>query len=342
MPTFHANVLIDFVRALAVAADTPEDIAQYVAESLVSANMLGHDSHGVIRTKYYMRDIQREGLLPDERPEIAKQTGATAVIDCRRGWGQIGARYGAEVARDLAREHGIGCVALSECNHIGRLGPYAEWLAGEGQVGIVLTGIPGKGTTPYGGREAIFGTNPMAWAVPTSDGPMVLDFATSAVAAGKLMVAADEGKPVPPGWLLDKDGNPTTDPHALWARAGCCLPFGGYKGYGLNLMVGIIPIILAGSAPTFSEEARPGNPTIILALSIEAFTDYDRYIRLTDELRQRVRLVEPAVGFDEVLLPGDLEARSLAARTRDGIPLADRTWEELGSSWAQEWGVPVP
>ena len=340
MPTFHADELIDFVQALAVAADTPEDIARYVAESLVSANLLGHDSHGVIRTKYYMREIKKEVLLPDVRPKIGKQMGAMAVIDCRRGWGQIGARYGAEVARDLAREHGIGCVALAECNHIGRLGPYAEWLAGEGQVGIVMTGIAGRATTPYGGREAMFGTNPMAWAVPTGDGPMVLDFATSSVAVGKLMVALDDDKAVPPGWALDKDGNATTDPQAMF-DGGMLLPFGTYKGFGLNLMMSIIPLMLAGSAPAFSDEARGGNASVIIALSIEAFTPYQRFIRLTDELRQRVRSVQTAAGFDEVLLPGDLEARSLAQRQRDGIPLADKTWAQL-VELAEEWGVAVP
>jgi LDH2 family malate/lactate/ureidoglycolate dehydrogenase len=244
------------------------------------------------------------------------------------------------VAADLAREKGSGCTALKKANHIGRVGEYADWLAREKLIGILMVGAPWMTTTPYGGREGIFGTNPMAWGVPTSDGPLVLDFATSAVAAGKLMVARDADKPVPQGWVLNQEGHPTTNPNDLF-DGGMLLPFGTYKGFGLNLMMEIIPVLLAGYASAFSEEYIPGNATVMIALSIEAFTPYERFVRLTDELKQRIKQVPAAPGFDEVLLPGELEARSQAQRQREGIPLADQTWNHLLEE-AAAWGVTPP
>jgi uncharacterized oxidoreductase len=322
------------------AAGTPDDIADYVARTLITANLMGHDSHGVIRVIWYLNQVRDGELMVDAQPEIRKQHGAVAVIDCRRGYGQIGARMGAQVACDLAGDYGIGCVSITNINHVGRLGEYAGWLAGQGRVAIVLSAFSWTSVTPYGGREGILGTNPMAWAVPTRDDPLVLDFATSIVAAGKIQVALDEDREVPAGWLLDRDGLPTQNP-SNFRNGGVLLPFGTYKGYGLNLMMELIPTLLGGLAPATSPEFEKGNPTLILALNIEAFTDMERFVRLADELRARVKQVPPAQGFDEVLLPGEPEARSMAQRQRDGIPVAEKTWAAL-TELATEYGVTVP
>lgn len=340
MPTIAAAELTAFASAMFAAAGAPQDIAGYVAQTLVTANLMGHDSHGVIRVAWYLRQVNSGELIPGARPEIGKQHGAVALIDCKRGFGQMGARFGAQVACDLARQHGIGCATLNEINHIGRLGEYAGWLAGQGMAAIILNASPWTAVTPYGGREGIFGTNPMAWAVPTSDQPLVLDFATSAVAAGKLQVALDEERMIPPGWLQDKNGLPSQNP-ADFADGGVLLPFGTYKGYGLNLMMELIPSLLAGFAPATSADFKRGNPTQIIALNIEAFTPYERFVRLTDELIARVKTVPAAKGFDEVLLPGDLEARSMAQRQRDGIPIPAKTWATL-TELAAELAVSVP
>jgi LDH2 family malate/lactate/ureidoglycolate dehydrogenase len=137
MPTFQAADLIDLITDVFVAAETPEDIARYVAETLINANLMGHDSHGLIRAKDYIRQIRDGRLFPAARPKIKQQIGAVAVVDCQRGFGQISAKFGAELARDLARTHGIGAITLSECNHIGRLGEYAHLLAREKLVGAL-------------------------------------------------------------------------------------------------------------------------------------------------------------------------------------------------------------
>ena len=185
------------------------------------------------------------------------------------------------------------------------------------------------------------GTNPMAWGVPTGAGPLVLDYATSMVAAGKMHVYSDKGEPLPEGWVLDAQGDPTRDPDALF-EGGMLLPFGTYKGYGLNLMMALIPVLLAGTPPSGAKGVElHGNPTLMIALSIEAFGGLERFTRLADELRERAHEVRPMAGHEQVLLPGEPEERVMAQRLRDGIPLPQPAWDVL-QELAQEWGVAPP
>ncbi|MBZ0299311.1 MAG: Ldh family oxidoreductase [Anaerolineae bacterium] len=342
MPNVEAQTLTEFCKAIIAGTGASEDLATTVAASLVRTNLMGHDSHGVIRVKSYLDLVQKGAIQPDARPRIERQFGATATVDCQWGFGQIGARLGAETARDLAQEHGIGCVTLAQVNHIGRLGEYAEIIAQAGLIGIVMTSgtFVKLSVTPYGGREPIFGTNPMAWAVPTSGEPFMLDFATAAVANGKVAVALSKGEAFPPGMLLDQDGNPTTDPASFY-HGGMLLPFGTYKGSGLALMMEIIPTILAGFAPLSSPEFKSGNPTLMLAINLEVFTTRERFDYLVEELLARVKQVPPAVGFEEVLLPGEKEARSMAQRLQAGVPLPDSVWHDL-TTLAGHYGVAVP
>lgn len=344
MPAVQAETLIAYGQSIFEAAGASAEIAEAVTRSLVQTNLTGHDSHGLIRIKQYVALIRKGTLDPMAQPEVEKRLGAIATVDCHWSFGQIGARFGTEIARQLAQESSIGCVSLRRVNHIGRLGEYAEMLADEGLIGIIMTGgtFLRKSATPYGGRDPILSTNPMAWAVPVGDsrGPLVLDYATAAVANGKILVALSKGEPFPPGMLLDKDGKPTTDP-ATFYEGGMLLPFGTYKGSGLSIMMELIPTILSNFSPVSSPEFKAGNPTLIIALSIEAFTERERFERLTRELLQRVKAVPPADGFDEVLLPGEKEERSIAERLQNGVPIPDSTWGEL-IELATEYGVATP
>lgn len=341
MNLFPAQKLIGISTCIFEAAGTPPDIARVVAESLVMTNLLGHDSHGVIRVWEYIVKIREGYLKPAERPEILSRTGATAVIDCGWGFGQVGARYAAQIVGDVAAEFGIGCVSLNQVNHIGRLGEYAGMLAERGFVALVIaSGSMSWGkVAPYGGKQNIFGTNPIAWAIPVPPGhfPVIADFATAGLSVGKLMVAASKGEPIPLGILLDKDGNPSTDPTDL-DRGGILLPFGSYKGYGLTLMIEIIASALSNFAPSSSKEFKRGNPTMMIAVSVEAFTERARFERLVAELLHNVKKVKAADGFDEVLLPGEPEARSYIERSQTGIPLPDATWQQI-KALADEIGV---
>ncbi len=338
MPTLPHTTLTRLIRDIFAAAGTPDDIAQYVAESLVTTNLTGHDSHGIIRVKGYVVQIQNGSIRPEALPVIERQFGAIAVLNGQWGFGQVTAREGAGLAREIAAQQGIGCVALSDTNHIGRLGEYAEMIARAGMVGIVMTSgtMSLPSVTPYGGAEPLFGTNPMAWGVPlgASQPPLLLDFATAAVANGKVKVALDKGEPFPEGMLLDKDGFATTNPADFYG-GGMLLPFGTYKGYGLNLMMEIVPVLLSGFVPIMLAGFKPGNPTLIFALNVEAFTSPQRFEREAVALLQRVKQVKPAAGYDEVLLPGEKESRIMTERLANGIPLPEKTWADLVACGAE-------
>jgi len=340
MPTIPADQLTQLATAIFKAAGAPIDIAKVVAMSLVKTNLLGHDSHGVIRTMLYVRLIDEGRLLPNARPNIAQQQGAVATVEGHYGFGQVAARFAAETAIKIGRESGVGVVSLRDANHIGRLGEYVEMIAGAGMIGIVFTSgtMSNQWVAPYGGRERTFGTNPMAYGVPLQGKPpLILDFATAGIAQGKATVAVKQGKPLPPGMMLDGAGNPTTDASEI-ERDGVLLPFGLHKGSGLALMMEILPTLLSGHAPITSQEFKYGNPSLFFALSIEAFTARQRFDRLVAELLQRVKRTQPAAGFDEVLLPGEPEQRSSQQREKEGIPISDATWSDL-MGLAERFGI---
>lgn len=344
MPLVQPQTLRDLGTAIFAAAGAPADIARAVATSLVQTSLTGHDSHGILRARLYVNMIRAGALIPDARPRLRRRAGAIARVDCGRGFGQIGAQYGTALAAEMAPQHGLACVALEEVNHVGRLGEYAETLARKGLIGILFTSgtVVRVSVAPWGGREPLLATNPMAWALPTQAGatPLVLDFATSVVANGKVQVALGKGEAFPPDMLLDRDGNPTTDP-ATFAEGGMLLPFGSYKGYGLSIMMELIAGVLCGFSPVSSTEFRAGNPTLILALNIAAFTGLERFEQQTREFLARVKDVEPAPGFDEVLLPGEKEQRAGAERSAAGVPLPAAVWDDL-CALATELGVPRP
>ena len=327
----QAESLRGLCRGIFQAAGTPEDIASAVAESLVLTNLFGHDSHGVLRVKQYVSMIEEGMIKPSARPRVKRRLGATAMVTGGYGFGQVGARFAAELAIELGRQHGISAVSLGQNTHIGRLGEYTQMIAAAGLIGICFTsGTMFRGwVTPYGGRERVFGTNPMSFAVPCQDsGTLLLDFATAGVAHGKVVLARAKGAPVPTGMMLDKQGRPTTDASVL-DEGAVLLPMGAHKGSGLALMMEIIPTLLAGHRPITSAGFHFGNPTLMMALEPRAFDEDSDFRGQVGALMQRVKATAPAEGFDEVLLPGEPEARSYRERARQGIPLPDAVWEDL-------------
>ena len=338
--TMQAEPLESLARDIFAAAGAPDDIAAVVAESLVMTNLLGHDSHGVLRVKQYITMIRKGMIKPAERPRLRKRFGATAMVTLGYGFGQIGARFAAELAIEICREHGIAAVSLGQTTHVGRLGEFTGMIAGQGLIGI---GFAGGGfshgfVAPYGGRERLFSTNPMSFAVPCGDEEtLLLDFATSSVAHGKVLLAQSKGAPVPQGMMLDKMGRPTTEAADL-DDGGVLLPMGLHKGSGLSMMMEIIPNLLGGDRPMSSPDFHYGNPMLLVALLPEAFDEATDFVAYVDALKTRMKTVKPAEGFDEVLAPGEPEARSYAERAQSGILLPDRVWEDL-RALADELGV---
>ncbi|MCY4145199.1 MAG: Ldh family oxidoreductase [Chloroflexi bacterium] len=340
--TIHAEPLTNLCRDIFAAAGTPTDIAAIVAESLVTTNLFGHDSHGVLRVKQYITMIRAGMTQPGQRPRVIKRFGATAMVDGGYGFGQVGARFAAELARQLGAEYGIAAVSLGQTTHIGRLGEYTAHIAAAGLIGIGFTsGTMYSGwVAPYGGRERVFGTNPMSFAAPGSGGEtLLLDFATAGVAHGKIVLAHAKAEPVPSGMMLDRHGNPSTDAQLL-DEGAVLLPMGLHKGSGLAMMMELIPTLLAGHRPISAPDFSFGNPTLLLALSPEAFDDHTDFAAQVAALQARVKAVQPAAGFDEVLLPGEPEARAYARRIKTGIPLPDAVWADL-RELADELGVAI-
>jgi LDH2 family malate/lactate/ureidoglycolate dehydrogenase len=332
MPAYSAQALTSFATRLLTAAGAPADIAQEVAASLVETNVRGHDSHGVQQLMKYVGKIRDGTLIPSERPVVESRRGAVATVDGHWGFGQVIASYGADLAGEIALEQGVSVVACQRINHIGRAGEYAERLAAKGLIGIVLASgaSAGGSVAPFGGRQRLFGTNPMAWAVPTSEGraPLVLDFATSGIAIGKVQLARDQGGVLPSGMLLTANGDPTTDPRAF-DDGGILLPFGLHKGGGLALMLEIIPTLLCGFAPASSPNYHPGNPTLVMALDIDCFTERSVFVSEVDALLERVSATAPLAGVERVLYPGEPEQLATSERRMTGIPVPERTWEQL-------------
>jgi LDH2 family malate/lactate/ureidoglycolate dehydrogenase len=234
-----------------------------------------------------------------------------------------------------ARETSIAAATLTRANHTGRIGEWAEVGAEAGMVTLVLgsranssRGTPGGTLAPFGGRTGALGTSPIAWSVPRrgNQPPILLDFATSAVAQGKLQIARAKGERVPPGWIIDSEGRPTTDVEAFF-NGGAQLPFGGHKGYALSVIVALMSIGL--SAGDELDRAEHGSCLFVVCVDPSAFRPAEDFLDYVEDTAARIKAVPPADGFDEVLLPGEPEARSRVARLRDGIPVPEEIWLEL-------------
>jgi LDH2 family malate/lactate/ureidoglycolate dehydrogenase len=340
MPDIAASVLHHLACDLLGAVGTEPETARIVADSLICANLAGHDSHGVLRLPAYLAGARQGHVQPRATAELLSVSGATAIVDAADGWGQPAMWLATRAATDRAHELGLGAAVVRRCYHIGRVAPYVEAIAGDGMIGLAMTnGAPA--VAPFGGRGRVMGTNPIAWALPRAAGkpPVCLDIATSGVAEGKLRVARARGLPIPAGNLVDTEGRVSTEPADFYA-GGALLAFGAHKGSGLSLLVQFIGRALAGMDPSAYDGPRGVNGPFVLALDIGRFTDLDHF---RDEVEAQCAAVTgcpPVEGVPEVLLPGDPEMATRAIRERDGVPIPDTTWDEL-LTLAREHGVPV-
>jgi len=340
----RAELLQDFATRVFVAHGTRPSDANTVAQTLVKASLLGHDSHGLIRIGRYIDKIRQGTLHPAAQPCVRSRHGATAIVDGAMGFGQLAGNLGVEIARKLAQENGVAAVSLSRTNHLGRIGDYAEQLAAGGFIALIFASGagPGGSVAPYGGRERIFGTNPLAWSLPVPNGreSLVADFSTSAIPEGRVGMAQAREEPLPPGNLLTPDGRPSVNPADFYA-GGALMPFGGHKGSSLVLLIEILASLLGGSVPCSSQEYQTGNPAVIIALKVATFLPLADYLRHTDDLLRRIESSAPAHDGGRVLLPNAIELETRARRQREGIPIPKPLWAEL-ETLGREAGVPWP
>jgi len=338
MPTIRSEALEEFVYRVLRAVETPEEDARIVAQHIVGSDIAGHESHGVMALPGYMR-LHEKGYINTGSPfEIVKDEPAYAIVDGHRNFGHVVAHKATELAIEKARKTTISCVAFREARHIGRLGGYVEMIAKAGMFGFICCASGGVIHTvaPYGGTKGRTGTNPIAMAIPSGpDGRIILlDMATIVHAAGKMRVYQRQEKPFPDDWLLDKEGQPTTDPNEF----GAFRPVGGdvgYKGYGLLFFVEILSGILTrdGYSQDFPNLDDPmgefTNGSLIIAINNESFLPLDVLKKEVLALTDWIKSSPTADGFDEILYPGEPEERSRKERLANGIAIDDTTWESM-------------
>lgn len=313
------------VERILAALGTPQEQARQVAASLVLANQVGHDSHGVVRLVEYASFVDRGLVEPAAEPFIASGDGAVRVIDGANGWGQVASKFAVQTVGDLADQFGVASVSVRNCNHIGRIGEYAELLAARGLTSMIWCNAD-PAVAPFGGIDRILGTNPFAVGVPVeNEGPVVLDFATAASAEGKLRVARATGKTVEPGAIIDSKGNPSVDPEDFYA-GGALLPFGGHKGYGLSVFIELLGGALSGNHPSITSRWNAGNGVMIVAFTPTAFVPAADFALDVSDTVHALRNATPSHPDRPVLVPGDIEASVRAERAVE-VPIADEIWD---------------
>lgn len=326
---YPAQLVTDLGTRLFIAAGARLDDASATVMSLVTSSLMGHDSHGVIRIPEYLGFIENGTIDVDAVVSIQSTGPATAIVDCGQGFGPVGADAAIRHAVSLAKTQRTACVITRRCNHVGRLGAWVQVAAGQGMVALATCNSPVHGhfVLPWGGREGRLATNPIAYAVPTTSNPVVADFSTSVAPEGKIRFYRNEGKPVPDGWILDAEGQPTNDPNDFYGPPrGGILPLGasaGHKGFALSLLVEIFGSALAGIGPT--DPHAKGNGVCFIVIDPAAFCPLETFRRLMDETVRYMKSSPPVPGVAEVLVPGELEFRTMATRKWEGIPVDDAT-----------------
>jgi LDH2 family malate/lactate/ureidoglycolate dehydrogenase len=341
MPTIQADRLQQIAAKLLIAAGASEEEAAIVSRHSIGANLAGHDSHGIILIPTYIDRIKRGHIVPGAPMEVVQETANSTVVNGNWGFGYVVSEAVMEMTIEKARKGAVAAATVLRQSHIGRVADYPLMAASAGMIGLMTadSGRSAKAVAPFGGKEARLGTNPICIAMPSDlEAPMFIDMATSAVAQGKLNVARARGKPIPEGWILDKEGNPTTDP----AAGGVALPLGGsegHKGYGLSAMVEILSGILPGLGFGHDPSGRHNDGCFLAVFNVEAFRPLAQFKREVKEFAEYLTSTPPQTGFERVYYPGELEYLSTQRLSREGIEIEDATWQRLGNL-AGEYGLP--
>ncbi|MCB0105414.1 MAG: Ldh family oxidoreductase [Caldilineaceae bacterium] len=345
MPTIQHQPLRDFGYALFEAAGVPADQARTATDHLVEANLMGHDSHGMLHAAGYIRGLQSGAIQPVGNQQILRETPVSAVIDANRSFGIVLTYEAMRMAVAKAKEHTLGAVAVHRSSHIGRLGAFPPLAAAEDCIGILMLNGGGRFVAPFGGTERKLPPNPIAISVPTLNGPaMMLDITTSMVAGGKVLVAGSKGQPLPADWMIDLDGNPVTDPSRFRSNDVAMLPLGGalgYKGYGLSMMIDAIAGGLSWAGCSSEEPTRGGSGYLALAIKIESFIDVADYKKEVQRLIDWVKSSPTMPGVKQIYLPGEIEEERRRKHEAEGITIPEGIWGDLVGI-AQELDVAVP
>ena len=338
----QAEPLKKFATEILTAAGMPPDDAENEAEVLVWSNLRGVDSHGVMGISRYMKNIDSGLMNPKPEIKVINETPATIFVEADHAFGAVVTTFAMERVIEKAKKLGIGWGLIRNNTHQGAMGYYAWMAAQQSLVGVAAV-ASGPIVAPFGSRAAGVSNNPIAFSLPTaSHKPIVFDMATSVVAMGKVLLARENGKPIPEGWAIDEDGNPTTDP----AKVKALLPAGGAKGSGLAFIIECIASILAGAPiiePILHGRRSRENlqSSFVMAIDIATFGDVNEYKKNVDAFISCFDELPPAKGFTKVMAPGFPEWATWEERSKDGIPIAAGTAQNLRDV-AMRFGVSLP
>jgi LDH2 family malate/lactate/ureidoglycolate dehydrogenase len=334
--------LLEFATAVYASAGVPEPDARLMVDTLVQADLWGHQSHGVLRLGWYLERLRRGVMRAVSDPETVVDAGGLAVIDGHDGVGQVLTAHATREVVSRAKVHGVAAVAVRNSNHFGTCMYYTCMGARDGCL-TYLCSNGGPAMAPWGGRQKIVGTNPWSFAAPAGrHPPIVSDMANTGVARGKIYLAQNRGESIPLGWALDAEGRPTTDPEA--AIQGIILPMAGHKGYAIAAMVDVMAGVLSGSNflaavnGPYKYDQKSGAGHFLVALDIAKTQSMAEYDARIEQFIAELKAVPLAPGTEEIFYPGEIEARNDAKHRAEGLTLPERTQEDL-SRIASETGV---
>lgn len=335
--------LYSMVRDIFIGTGLSEKDAIVISKHLVNADMRGVKSHGVSRVNIYYQRLEKNIIEKNMSSNIEKETKSTALINGNNRFGILNANDAIKIAVNKAEETGIGMVGVKNSNHAGMLADYMDYATKKNYIAFATTNAPSS-MAPWGGKEKFFGTNPLAYGIPTPiNFPIIFDMATSVVARGKITYAKHNNQKIPLGWALTKDGEPTKDPYE--ATDGLVLPVGGPKGYGLAFLVEILSSILTGAAygphigSLLKDWDRPQNVGhFFFVMRIDLFDSKDNFMKRVEEMINEIRQVPLADGYEKIYLPGELEVLEMDKRKLKGVPLTTGIIDDL-NKMAKDLGI---
>ena len=332
---FKERNLVAAIEAIVLAGGSEPREARLVAENLVTANLLGHDSHGIGMIPRYVDALLEGGLAANQHPKATLDAGAMLALDGCKGYGQTIGHESMQMAIERAQRHGSCIMVLANSHHLGRIGHWAEMAVAQGLVSIHFVNVISHArVAPYAGRDARFGTNPVCIGIPLpGEKPFLLDMATASVAQGKMRVAHNKREKVAPGLLIDDQGRPTDDPrYAVVPPLGAILAFGGHKGYGLAVACELLGGALTGGGTWHYDESKKQrvlNGMLTIVIDPARLGTAAAFQSETRQFVEWLRKGRPAPGADRVRLAGEPERETRAKREREGISVDDNTWKEI-------------
>lgn len=341
------EILTTYVTDIFNKAGCSPKEANCIATRLVSANLRGHDSHGVIRVPRYVDALKRGLVHADQTVDVVTENDVMAVLDAKFGFGQSMGEQAVDVGIEKAKTHGIAIIALRNSGHLGRIGDWAERAAAQGLISIHMVNVKNSLlVAPFGGRDRRMSTSPFCAGIPMPSGiPVVLDFATSAAAEGKALVALSGGKALPADAMIAEDGSLSNDPLHLYGPQseeaipnpnlgpGALRTFGDHKGSGLNFLMEVMAGALTGTGANRPIEdlgkRNVGNGMLSIYMSSDVFLSTDAFSEDVRDYIEFVKSSRPAEPGGEVLVPGEQELNTMATRSVEGLPLSEKAWHNI-------------